>query len=479
MGFHVLLAGRNRAQTKLPRLHSDVLALLIVPALFALACGGSNSGTTTPPAASPAPPSEWPMYGHDAAHTNTNASETAFQAANVGSLAQAWQANIGFNGSLGSNSTPSISGGIVYVGSSIPAGPNFLAFKADTGEPVWSVDLGHTSPAPCSLSNSVGIPSTPAISNGILVVGGGDSAYYAVDTATGGVMWRDPLGVGPSGFAWSSALISGGLAYFGLSSQCDNPSVRGEVRAVSVTTGTLMADQFFAPPGSRGGGVWNSPALSPDGNTLVVASGEDNGDNYAYEEAFVTLDPTTLTILGSNKVGPLGRDDDFGCSPVVFHDQTGRILGMSGLKTGTYYAYHLDSVSSGPAWTRTIGVAVGAMPAYDATLGSSGTVFAIGVEAGSHQQVDEIHALDPNTGQEIWAAPTIVGPVNNNIAIAGGLIFVNTGEEGLKILDETTGEILRTIVPANAGPAVSGVAVAEGAVYWVSGSYLNAWRPAP
>jgi outer membrane protein assembly factor BamB len=192
------------------------------------------------------------------------------------------------------------------------------------------------------------------------------------------------------------------------------------------------------------------------------------------------MNAATLQILGADKEGPVGGDQDFACSPVIFHDSGGRLMGVSGVKTGFFYAYHLDNVSAGPVWERDIGVTIGAAPAYDSSLGPSGTLFLIGVQAGSHQQTSEIHAVDPNTGADVWTAPVaVVGPVANNIAIAGRLIFVNAGAGGLMVLDETTGALLRILEPANAGPSASGVAVAEGTVYWVSGSYLNAWRPNP
>jgi hypothetical protein len=294
---------------------------------------------------------------------------------------------------------------------------------------------------------------------------------------TGRIFWRNAMNVGPSGFAWSSPVIAAGVAYFGLSSQCDNPPVRGELRGVKLADGTLAVDAFVAPLGSRGGGIWNSPALTPDNQTLVVATGEDNGDNYAYEQAFVTMNAATLQILGADKEGPVAGDIDFATSPVIFHDQNGRFMGVSGLKTGLFYAYHLDDVSAGPVWTRDVGVTIGAAPAYDSSLGASGTLFVVGVQAGSHQQVSEIHALDPGTGADVWTAPAVVaGPVANNMAVAGRLIFVNAGRGGLRVLDETTGALVRILQPANAGPAASGVAIAEGTVFWVSGSWLNAWR---
>jgi hypothetical protein len=85
-----------------------------------------------------------------------------------------------------------------------------------------------------------------------------------------------------------------------------------------------------------------------------------------------------------------------------------------------------------------------------------------------------LHALDPASGNDLWP-PVLLGNVANNIAIVGGLVFVNQGS-GVGVFDESTGAQLRALVPNNAGPALSGVVVAEGGVFWVSGSYLNAWK---
>ena len=65
--------------------------------------------------------------------------------------------------------------------------------------------------------------------------------------------------------------------------------------------------------------------------------------------------------------------------------------------------------------------------------------------------------------------------MHGNLAIANGLIFAPSGTGGVAILDEATGMILRDLEPENAGPTYSGVVVAGGTVFWVSGGYLNAW----
>ena len=104
----------------------------------------------------------------------------------------------------------------------------------------------------------------------------------------------------------------------------------------------------------------------PDGSVLVVATGEDYGGyNGPYNRAIVALDPLTLDILGSDQRGATGGDQDYGTTPVIFHDGQGRDLVGANHKNGTFYAFLLNNVSAGPIWQRATGTTVGMMPAYD------------------------------------------------------------------------------------------------------------------
>ena len=409
-----------------------------------------------------APGGDWPMYGHDAARTNYNPAETSISAANAAQLAPRWQADIGA-GAGPPSGAPSVAAGHVYVAGSATSGPNFFAFDAATGIVNWSADLGHG--AGCF---GVGIGATPAISGSVVVAGGGDSAYYGLDAMTGAQLWRDPLNAGPSAFPWASPLIADGRAYLGVASGCDNPSVRGELRAVNAQDGSFIATQYFVPAGQAGAGIWNSPALSPDGTTLAVATGEDYGGyNGPYNRAMVALDPLTLAIQGANQQGQLDQDKDYATTPVIFHDSRNRILIAAHHKDESFYVYDLHNLAAGPIWQRQTGTIIGMMPAYDPAQGSGGTLLFL-------DGLGRLNAVDPATGADRWPA-VMVGSARGNMAVANGLVYLNLGPGGVAVVNETTGHLVTTLQPPNAGKAYSGVVVSNGFVYWLSGAALNAW----
>lgn len=453
-----------RTAPRVPTL--TALLLLLLPSGLWAAGRGPHSARDPQPAAPRVAPGDWPMYGHDAARTNYNNAETTLSARNLGAVGPRWQAYLGSNGAP-SSSTPSVAGGRVYVGGSAASGRNFFAFDSVSGAPAWSLNLGYVD----SCFN-VGIGATAAISDGIVVAGGGDAAYYGLDASTGELIWREALNAGPSGFAWESPLLANGRAYLGVAARCDNPSVRGEVRALDLYAGNRLANRYFVPVGRAGAGVWNSPALSPDGGTLVAVTGEDfGGYDGPYNRAIVALDPQTLNIRQANKQGATGQDLDWGTTPVIFHDSRGRGLVGANHKNGVFYTYLLNNINAGPIWQRAIGVSEGMMPAYDPSFSNGGTLFIAG---GGGQ----LYAVDPATGADRW--PTVaIGPMHGHMAVANGLVYVNSNG-GIQVLDEIDGTLLRTLTPEHAGPAYSGVVVSHSFLYWMSGAYLNAWSlPGP
>ncbi len=395
------------------------------------------------------------MYGHDSSRTSYNPAETALSAVGISRLVARWQAFVDI-GPLPPSCTPAVAGGRVYACSSRNEGDNFFAFDAATGRLLWTADLGRPQPG------TVGIGASPAVSGGVVVAGGADGAYYGLDASTGAILWRHDLEE-RNGFAWASPLIANGRVYIGVSSEGEPPG-SGQVRALDLATGALLASQRLVPEGVLGADIWNSPALSPDGQTLVVATGNDfGGYDGPYTRALVSMDPITLAIRDARQEAAPGLDLDFGTTPVVFKDRQGRTLTAAHNKNGILYAYELGRLAAGPIWQRQNGLAVGLMPAFDSTLG---TLFFVGDNG-------QVFGVDPASGTDRWP-PVAVGFMNGNLALANGLLFASSGGK-VFVLDGASGRVLRSLAPDNAGRSFTGVVVSGGAVYWMSGGYVNAW----
>lgn len=448
----------------IPAIVTFVFALLALTAASWEAGAGATSHTGVGPYSPPPTPNpgDWPMYGRDPQRTNFNPDETLISAGNVNLLQERWRFNLG--NSSPTSGAPSMANGRIYAGSSITTGDNFFALNATTGGLAWSTSVGHG--FNCF---SVGIGSSSVVSGSVLSVGGGDQAFYGLNADTGGQLWREPMNVGSSGFPWESPLLAYGRSYLGMASCADNPSVRGEVRSVDMLTGGDPVSQYFVPAGQGGAGVWNSPAISPDGSAIVATTGEDfGGYNGPYNRALVSMDPITLAILQSNQQGPLGGDVDYATTPLFFTDSMSRTLVGAVHKNGSFYAFELNSINSGPIWSRSLGgYSAGMMPAYDPTFGAGGTLY---VATGNR-----IYAFDPANGTDRWPFITqSSGIMRGNMALANGLMFINLGGN-LQIRDRSNGALLRTITPTSTGSNYTGPIVAHGFVYWLSGAWLNAW----
>jgi outer membrane protein assembly factor BamB len=101
-------------------------------------------------------------------------------------------------------SSPAVWNGAVYFGS---GDSNIYALNAGTGELKWKFHTGDV------------VHASPAISGGTLFVGSWDSYFYAIDATSGKELWRFKTGEDPDihnqvGIQ-SSAAVADGVVYFG------------------------------------------------------------------------------------------------------------------------------------------------------------------------------------------------------------------------------------------------------------------------
>ena len=174
-------------------------------------------------------------------------------------------------------SQPVVSNGMVYWGS-------FDGYERATdtaGNLVWQTNLGTTTPPGCTDPSSAGIASTATVTTdvpvgsatSVLYVGGGDSKVYALNAATGAVLWSYNVGGNPNTFVWSSPAVFGNSVYIGVSSFGDCPLIQGQLLQLNRVTGALQNTFNVVPNGCTGGGVWGSPTIDAAAGTIYFDTG--------------------------------------------------------------------------------------------------------------------------------------------------------------------------------------------------------------
>ena len=406
---------------------------------------------------------DWPTYLHDAGHSANNPNETTLSPANAGQLAKLWAFNTGSVIAAGA----SVVGNTVYVGS---WDGNEYALDATTGVLKWKTYLGVTIVPGCAPSRA-GISSTAAIQNGVVYVGGGDAYWYALDAATGTILWKVFTGDNsPSGghYNWSSPLLYNGYAYIGVASEGDCPLVQGQLLRVNLNTHQVTDTFNVVPNGQVGGGIWTSPALDTTTNTIFVSTGTEVGAE-PYAQAILALDATTLALKDSWQL-PAAQavaDSDWGSSPTLFSDAAGDQLLAVANKNGILYTFNRNNLAAGPIWERTVAIG-GTFPLHgDGTLSSATVYNGVLYMAGGNTTINgtsytgSVRALDPATGNFLWehGSPGTVIPA---LGSANGLVVDGAGPT-LEVLNAATGVPLFTYT---AGAVFYGPpSIANGLIY--------------
>jgi outer membrane protein assembly factor BamB len=290
----------------------------------------------------------WPQFMHDAQHTSNNLNE--WQLLPSSSLKAKWT----FQSGSPMNS-PSVAGGIVYVGSS---NHNVYALNAGTGAIKWAHGTGGD------------VDSTPAVDAGVAYVGSEDGVVYALDAKTGAVDWTH----GTGGAIDSSPAVTGGVVYIGSGDRY--------VYALDTSDGSeLWKTKLDA------GMLFQSPVVS--GGVVYIASDSFLGTLYA-------LDASDGSTLWSEQVG-------------------GRISGSATVANGVLYVaaadnkLHAIQASDGtPLWTFATGGPNFGSPVFaDGTVwfGSQDNSF-YGVDTNGNQVYKVAHGAGP-----VMSAPSVAGHV--------------------------------------------------------------------
>ncbi len=429
--------------------------------------------------------SDWTTYlgGND--HTGFAGDANGFNPTSVANLGLAWQTSDA-GPSHGVFSQPIVSNGVVYWGSF----DGYERATTTSGTPVWQTNLGTESPAGCTDPSEAGVASTATITTdvpvgsatSVLYVGGGDAKVYALNAATGAVLWSYTVGPNSDYFVWSSPAVFGNSVYIGVASfgggtdsGADCPEIQGQLIQLNRVTGALQNTFDVVPNGCVGGGVWSSPTVDAAAGTIYFGTGSQpppgGCTNEPLAAAVVELNASDLSLVGSWAVPPAQQSDDsdFGATPTLF---TGVIGGQSeplvGVinKNGIFYAFERDALDSGPVWSTQIAIGGGDPTVGQGDVASAsfdGTTLYVGGDA-TNSCSGSLNALNPSTGAFIWQhCFTNGGYVLGGVTSAsGGVVAVGEGTN-IVVVSAATGASLFTY--AGKGIFWGPPSIADGTLY--------------
>ena len=422
-----------------------------------------------------AAPSDWTQYGYDPARSNYNTAETLINPSSAPGLKQLWSITAGSTIST----QPTVANGKVYWGSwdGIEHATNL------NGTQAWTANLGTVTSPTCG---SAGIFSSAAVAtvtiNGaptsVVFVGGGNAQIYALNAATGAVIWQTLVGAVPNNVIWASPLFYNGSVYISTASLCDNPLTQGQVFRLNASTGAIQNTFNVVANGCGGGGVWGSETVDASNGTLYFTTGTIFGctpaETLAY--AVVQLNASNLALMGSWQVpaSQLGPDSDFGTTPTLFTATIGgtvhHLLGAAN-KNGIYYAFDEANVSQGPIWQDTIAVGGPGPEKGDGSISSSAwdgsTLYVGGGNTTINGQNCQggLRALNPATGAVIWAQCITDGPVMGSVTLVPGVVAVAEGT-AVWLMSTSDGHALFKTWDGSANSKYyAGPTIANGVVY--------------
>ncbi len=311
---------------------------------------------------------------------------TFVYALNTSSLAQVWKVKIASPPAAANlASSPAVSGGSVYVGSSdgklwsLDALTGALNWKYTTSGPIYSspvvgnglVIFGSDDGNVYAVSTSTGqevwsfqtggkVRSSPSVSAGVVAVGSDDAVLYLINENTGGQIRNATLG-GP---IESSPNFAGNTVYIG--------SNDTNIYAVNVNNAEIM---WQRPTGAA---VIGSPVSTRDGRVIV---GSLDGNLYS-------IDASNGQIQWTNNIGPIyapvslgeGVDTHLG---LAFDDLAYvSTLGGGTNGTGSPSVYGIESDTGTIIWSKVLSGPVIDAPILAYTKlyvgDSSGTIYEIG-----------------------------------------------------------------------------------------------------
>ncbi len=391
---------------------------------------------------------DWTMWQKNAFGSRYNGAEKAITPKTVGNLKLKWAytfANVPFS-KVGSQ--PAVSDGVMYMG-----GPDakLIALNARTGAEKWTYDITAVT-GPVSGENAE-VRDGPTVSGNSVFFGDSTGRVYSVNKNTGKLNWATRVADHPDARLTSSPQVFEGSVYIGESSYeggFNDESYeccvhRGQVISLDARTGKLKW-RYYTMREAEQIGTWPSgtPKYGPSGGGVWASP---------------VIDPRTRTVFigtGNNYTGFEGDTD----SMLALNIDTGKPRWKRQFTAPDEHTYMCVLRPQVSGWcpgygTYALNSDVGATANIIDVRGR--TLVTVGQKGGMY------HALDARTGDIVWERrlvepdPTSKDPGSRGIefgsAYDGKYIYVSTwrGDPGkVFALDPATGETLwETAHPAD------------------------------
>jgi polyvinyl alcohol dehydrogenase (cytochrome) len=308
-------------------------------------------------------------------------------AAQVPRLKLKWA--FGFSGVARAFGQPTVAGGHLFVGS---AERKVYSLNAETGCIHWAFEADF----PVRTAISIGQSGD----NWVAYFGDQHANAYAVNAATGKLLWKTHVEEHPAAVITGAPALAGGRLFVptssfeevtGASPNYECCTFRGALTAVDATSGKILWKSYTIPQeprpvrknklgvqlwGPSGAGVWSSPAVDLAHHMIYVTTGDSYSDPPAdTSDAFIAFNADTGKLAWSHQMtagdaftidcgappeartncpDASGPDFDFGSSPISMELANGQRALIAGQKSGVVSALDPD-MQGALLWQKRVG----------------------------------------------------------------------------------------------------------------------------
>ena len=440
---------------------------------------------------------------------------------------------VGLPGSTVVSMQPAVAGGRVVIGTSVGL---ILRLEASSGCIDWVQEVDY------------GVRAAPVIGPGDegeinVYVGDTNANFYALDFHSGDLQWRTTLDDHPDARITGAAALHDGRLYVPVASLEEGTAewpayecctFRGSIVAVDAVTGTEIwktypiteepqrtgATSSGVPQwGPSGAGIWGTPTLDPERNTLYIATGDSYSDPVSpASDAVMSLamdtgqvqwvtqttrgDAWTAACLATNPVFRAGcpesegPDFDYGSAVVRAISAEGEPILLAGQKSGILY--QLNPETGEVQWQTRVADG-GVLGGIEWGIATDGQVVYASLSDALEKAPGEaggVAAVRVGDGSIVWEAPPFQDTCGTRarchtgqpgaVTAIPGVIFSGSLDGHIRAHETATGRVIWDVdtvrefdtvngVPGRGGSLNGpGATVVDGTVYVSSGySTLN------